>query len=31
MAGPPRFRVDEARSVLRGDAVCEVTVETLER
>ena len=31
MAGPPRYRVEETRSVLRGDAVCEVVVEALTR
>lgn len=31
MAGPPRHHVDETRSVLRGDSVCEVVVETLDR
>jgi hypothetical protein len=31
MVGPPRQHVDETRSVLRGDTVCEVVVETLDR
>jgi hypothetical protein len=31
MVGPPRHHVDETRSVLRGDAVCEVIVEALDR
>ena len=31
MSGPPRYRVEETRSVLRGDAICEVVVEALER
>lgn len=31
MVGPPRHHVDEVRSVLRGDAVCEVVVEALDR
>jgi hypothetical protein len=31
MSGPPRFRVEETRSVLRGDSVCEVVVDSLTR
>ncbi|MFO0588263.1 MAG: 4-vinyl reductase [Polyangiaceae bacterium] len=31
MAGPPRYRVEETRSVLRGDSVCEVVVDALDR
>jgi len=31
MTGPQRYRVEETRSVLRGEALCEVVVETLER
>ncbi|MEZ4297330.1 MAG: hypothetical protein R3B70_20365 [Polyangiaceae bacterium] len=30
-SGAPRHRVEETRSVLRGDAVCEVLVEALAR
>lgn len=31
VSGPPRYHVEETRSVLRGDAVCEVVVEALDR
>ncbi len=31
MSGQPRYRVEETRSVLRGDSVCEVVADALDR